>query len=73
MGVKEGLAVKLLNVHDGGTFQTAAQSLLRATFVSNERLQHRSHHVQLHRQKRRKEKDDLLKKEKEKQCKLMLM
>lgn len=47
MGVKEGLAVKFLNVQDGGTFQTAAQSLLRATFVSNEGLQHSPHHVEL--------------------------
>lgn len=38
MGIKKGLAVKLLNVQDGWAFQTATQSLLRATFVSNERL-----------------------------------
>lgn len=50
MGVEEGLAVKLLNVQDGWAFQTAAQSLLRAAFVSDERLQHRPHHVELHRQ-----------------------
>lgn len=47
MGVKEGLAVKLLNVEDGGAFQAAAQGLLRTTFVSNERLQHGPHHVEL--------------------------
>lgn len=49
MGVKEGLAVKLLNVQDGWAFQAAAQGLLRATFVSNERLQHGPHHVELHK------------------------
>lgn len=48
MGVKEGLAVKFLNVQDGGTFQTAAQSLLRAAFVSDEGLQHSPHHVELY-------------------------
>ena len=48
MGVKEGLAVKLLNVHDGGAFETAAQSLLRAAFVCDQRLQHGPHHVELH-------------------------
>lgn len=48
VGVKERLAVKLLNVQDGGTFQTAAQSLLGATFVSNKGLQHSPHHVKLH-------------------------
>lgn len=51
MGVKEGFAVKLLNVKDGGTFQTATQSLFRATFVRNERLKHSPHHIELHRQK----------------------
>lgn len=48
MSVKEGLAMKLLNVHDGGAFQTAAQSLLRAAFVCNQRLKHGPHHVELH-------------------------
>lgn len=52
MGVKERLAVKLLNVQDSGAFQTAAQSLLRPTFVSNERLQHSPHHVELQIKKR---------------------
>lgn len=51
MGVKEGLAVEPLHVQDGGAIQTAAQSLLRATFVSNERLQHSPHHVELCRKK----------------------
>lgn len=45
--VKEGLLVKLFNVQNGGTLKTAAQSLLRAAFVSNERLQHGPHHVEL--------------------------
>lgn len=48
MSVKEGLAVKLLNVHDGGAFQTAAQSLLGTAFVRDQRLQHGPHHVELH-------------------------
>lgn len=48
MGVEEGLAVELLNVQDGWALQTAAQSLLGATLVSNERLQHGPHHVELH-------------------------
>lgn len=45
--VEEGLAVEALDVQDGGAFQAAAQSLLGATLVCDERLQHGPHHVEL--------------------------
>lgn len=47
VSVEETLAVKLFNVQDGGAFQTAAQSLLEAAFIRNERLEHSPHHVEL--------------------------
>lgn len=51
MSVKETLAVKLLDVQDGGALQATAQSLLGATFVCDQRLEHRPHHVELHNQR----------------------
>lgn len=53
MSVEETLAVKFLDVQDGGALQAAAQSLLGATFVRNQRLEHRPHHVELQREKTR--------------------
>lgn len=37
--------MELLNVQDGGAFQATAQSFLRATLISYQRLQHSTHHV----------------------------
>lgn len=51
MSVKEALAVKLLDVQDGGALQATAQSLLGATFVCNQRLKHRPHHIELQKER----------------------
>lgn len=51
MGEEERLLVEVLNGLNNGAIQTAAKSLLRATFISDERLQHGAHHVELQNRK----------------------
>lgn len=47
MGEEERLLVEVLYGLNNGAIQTAAKSLFRATFISDERLQHGAHHVEL--------------------------
>lgn len=47
VGEEEGLLVELLNGQDYWPIQAAPQSLLRATLVCYEGLQHGPHHVKL--------------------------
>lgn len=51
MGVEERVLMKVLYGLNYRAIQAAAQGLLRATFVCDQRLEHGSHHVQLQRDK----------------------
>lgn len=51
MGVEEGVFMEVLYGLNDRAIQTAAQGLLRATLVCDQRLKHGSHHVQLQRDK----------------------
>lgn len=55
MGEEERLLVEVLDGLNDGAIQTAAESLLRATFISDERLQHGAHHVELQNRKDQKQ------------------
>lgn len=50
VGEEEGLLVELLNGQDYRPIQAAPQSLLGATLVCYERLQHSPHHVELRKE-----------------------
>lgn len=51
MRVEEGVFMEVLYGLNYGAIQAAAQGLLWAALVCNQRLQHGSHHVQLQRDK----------------------
>lgn len=49
---EEGLLVEVLYGEDNGPVQAAAQGLLGATFVCDERFKHGPHHVQLEKERK---------------------
>lgn len=49
MSVEEWFTMELLDVQDGRSFKTTAQSLLWAALISDQRLQHSPDHIQLYR------------------------
>lgn len=47
MGVEKGVFMEVFDCLNYGAIQAAAQGLLRAALVCDQRLKHGSHHVEL--------------------------